>query len=259
MLIDVHAHLSDISYDGKGDEIAAYCAQNEPKIIIDSGADRATSENCYERSRRMNNVYCAVGVHPEYADKLVAADVSRFAEMWRSDKTVAIGEIGLDYHYDNNPDRETQKKAFVTQLKLAHELGAPTVLHVRDAHGDCIEILENNKDLLENGLLLHCYSGSKEMLARYAKLGAYFSYGGAVTFKNARERAEVVKNTPIDRLLLETDCPYMTPEPLRGRKNYPYYIEHTADKIAEFIGKTRKETENITTANAARLFTKIRL
>lgn len=259
MLIDVHAHLSDVSYEGKGDEIAAFCAKNEPKIIIDSGSDRLTSEDCYERSKRLSNVYCTVGIHPEFADKLTENDLKRFKEMWKSEKTVAIGEIGLDYHYETNPDRETQKKAFIEQLKLAHELGAPTVLHIRDAHGDAIEILENNKNLLKNGFLLHCYSGSKEMLARYALLGAYFSYGGAVTFKNAKERPEVVKNTPRDRILTETDCPYMTPEPLRGRKNYPYYIEHTADKIAEFLGITRKETEAITTANAVGLFGKIKL
>lgn len=259
MLIDVHAHLSDTKYEGKGDEIAAFCAKNEPKIIIDSGADRASSENCYERSLRLSNVYCSVGVHPEYADKLTDDDLNRFAETYKSEKTVAIGEIGLDYHYETNPDRETQKKALIKQLKLAAELGAPVVLHIRDAHGDAIELLENNKSLLKNGFLLHCYSGSIELLARYEKLGAYFSYGGAVTFKNAKERPLVVKNTPIDKILLETDCPYMTPEPLRGRTNYPYYIEHTADKVAEFIGKTRKETEIITTANAVRLFTRIKI
>lgn len=259
MLIDAHAHLSDKVFETDSEEIAAGRAFSEPRIIIDTGADRATSEDCFARAKKFSGIYCAVGVHPEYADKLTDDDLNRFAEMWKDGKTVAIGEIGLDYHYESNPDRETQKRAMIKQLVLACELGAPTVLHIRDAHGDAIKLLKENAELLKAGFLVHCYSGSKELVKEYAALGAYFSYGGAVTFRNAKDKPDIVRATPIDRIMLETDCPYMSPEPMRGRRNEPSYIRYTAIKIGEILGKSTEETEVITQANALRLFAKIKI
>lgn len=259
MLIDAHAHLSDERFKECAEEIASKTENSEPKIIVDTGADRATSEDCFLRAQKYKGIYCAVGVHPEYADKLTDEDVDRFKEMWEDVKCAAIGEIGLDYHYENNPDRETQKRAMIRQMRLAYEIGAPVVLHIRDAHGDAVKLLNENKELIKNGLLVHCYSGSKELVKEYAKLGAYFSYGGAVTFANAKDKPDIVRATPIDRIILETDCPYMSPEPMRGKRNEPSFIRFTARKIGEIIGKTEKETEDIIQANTLRLFKKIKI
>ena len=258
MLIDVHAHLSDKAFISDADEIAEKTAFCEPGIIIDTGADRESSENCYSRAQRYEKVYCVVGIHPEYADKVTTDDLKRIEEMWRSEKTVGIGETGLDYHYAENPDRETQKKAFGEMLELADGLGAPTVIHVRDAHGDTVKFLKENKKLIRSGFLIHCYSGSKELIEEYAKLGGYFSYGGAVTFRNAKDKPEIIKATPRDRIMLETDCPYMTPVPFRGKTNYPKYVSLVADKVSEVLGLERVEVERLTTENAKRLFTRIK-
>lgn len=259
MLIDVHAHLSDKAFICDADEIAEKTAFCEPGIIIDTGADRESSENCYSRAQRYEKIYCVVGIHPEYADKVTTDDIKRIEEMWRSEKTVGIGETGLDYHYAENPDRETQKKAFGEMLELADGLGAPTVIHVRDAHGDTVKFLKENKKLIRSGFLIHCYSGSKELIEEYAKLGGYFSYGGAVTFRNAKDKPEIIRATPRDRIMLETDCPYMTPEPMRGKRNEPSNIQYTAAKVAEILGISIEETEVITTRNAKSLFPKLKI
>ena len=257
MLIDVHAHLTDASYGGRGDELAARTNLVEPRVIIDTGSDIDNSEECFRRAERCENIYCAVGVHPEFADKYDEQTEKRLREMAKGDKTVAIGETGLDYHFENNPPRDAQKAAFEAQIRLADACGLPVVVHVRDAHGDAVEVLKRNKAYLGHGLLIHCYSGSKELFKEYDKLDAYYSFGGAVTFKNAKDKPDVLRACRLDRLLLETDCPYMAPEPFRGRQNLPEYIAHTADKVAGILGVERAKLEEITTANAMRLFGRI--
>ena len=167
---------------------------------------------------------------------------------------VAIGEIGLDYYRDLSP-RDVQKKVFETQIDLAHELGLPIVLHVRDAYGDTLDILKAKKDKLKNGILLHCYSGSKEMVREFSGFDAYFAFGGAVTYKGAK-REDVIREVKLDRLLLETDCPYMTPTPMRGKVklNEPAFISHTLRFVSDVLGKTEQEVEEIVVANAKRFF-----
>ena len=253
MLIDVHGHLTDLKYEGRGDEIAATFGVKEPFLFIENATDREDAEKVFARAKKFERVYCAVGVHPEYADRLTDDDLTRFAEMAKNEKVVAIGETGLDYYHPTNPPKEVEKEAFIKQIELAHEVKLPIVVHIRDAHGDTLQLLKENKAKLEYGLLIHCYSGSKEMLVEYDRLNAFYSFGGAVTFKNAKDKPDVVRAVRPDRLLLETDCPYMTPVPFRGQTNYPEYIVYTAKKIAEFTGKTYEQIEKETTENAKKL------
>lgn len=259
MLIDVHGHLSDTKYEGREEEIAASFGKKEPFYFIDNATDGKDAEEVFLRSQRYERVYCAVGVHPEYADRLTDENLTRFAEMAKNEKVVAIGETGLDYYHPTNPPKEVEKESFVKQIELAHEVKLPIIVHIRDAHGDTLKILQENKNKLEYGLLIHCYSGSKEMLVEYDRLNAYYSFGGVVTYKNAKDKPDVLRAIRPDRLLLETDCPYMTPVPFRGQTNYPEYIEYTARKIAEFTGKTYEQIEKETTENAKRLFTKLKI
>ena len=258
MLIDVHAHLCDEKLREFKADIISDTENGLPDRIIDTGSSIETSLEAYENAVKYQRVFCAVGIHPEFADKVKSDDYDRLSLMWQNEKTVAIGEIGLDYHYDNNPSREVQKRVFCEQLELAYSLKAPIVIHVRDAYGDAYSVMEENASKLYYGTLIHCYSGSKEMVARFNKFDSYFSYGGVITFKNAKEKPEIIKNTPINRILLETDCPYMTPEPYRGRMNFPKNVKLVAKKLSEIIGKTQEETEEITAENAFRLFKKLK-
>jgi TatD DNase family protein len=257
MYIDAHAHLCDDKLFGDAAKIVADAESVGVKRIVDSGNDRATSERAYGNAQKYGNVYCAVGIHPEEADKASQGDYGRFSEMYGNPKTVAIGEIGLDYHFPANPPKDVQKRVFCEQIELADALNAPMVLHIRDATGDAYGVLDENKSKL-HGVLLHCYGGSKESVREFNRFDAYYSFGGAVTFKNAKNKAEVIKSVPADRLLLETDCPYMSPEPFRGRVNSPENIIYTAKKIAEIIGVSMEELQEITTRNAFDFFKKMK-
>ena len=258
MLIDVHAHLCDEKFADETEAVIADSENENPSRIIDTGSDPITSERAYANALKYRRVFCAVGIHPEFADKLNDDVCARLGEMWANEKVVAIGETGLDYHYDNNPLPEVQKRAFCTQIELAYSLKAPIVVHIRDAYGDAWDLLNENSSKLHYGLLIHCYSGSKEMAARFSKFDSYFSFGGAVTFKNAKEKPAIISSLPLNRILVETDCPYMSPEPFRGRMNFPKNLRIVAEKIAEIIGKDIKEIEEITTENAFRLFKKLK-
>ena len=170
---------------------------------------------------------------------------------------VAIGEIGLDYHYDLSP-REVQREVFARQLALADECGLPAALHVREAYGDCLAVLKENSSLLGHGVLLHCWSGSPESVREFSAFDAYFAFGGSLTFKGAHKGAESLALVPRDRLLIETDAPYLTPVPFRGRVNRPEYVAYVAGKVAEVLGISREEVEEITTENAKRLFKRMK-
>lgn len=257
MLIDTHCHLNDEKLIERTQSILSDFEKDGLECAVCVGYDLPSSEFAVELSERYEKLYAAVGVHPHDATTLNDEAIERLAVLAQRDKVVAIGEIGLDYYYDLSP-REEQKKAFARQIELANELKLPVVLHVRDAYEDARKILFDMKDFLQNGVLLHCYSGSCEYVKIFDKLDAYYSFGGAITFKNAKHNLEALACVPKERLLLETDCPYMTPVPFRGKTNEPKYVSLVAQKASEVLGISRQEIEKITTTNAKRLFTRIK-
>jgi len=258
MFIDSHAHLTDERYTEGAENIISKLKESGIDFIINVGYDEKSSEGSFNLSEKFSNVFAAVAVHPH--DSKFADDKSygKFRTYAAGKNVVAIGETGLDYYYDHSP-RETQKKVFVEHLKLADELRLPVIIHLRDAFSDMLEILRNNKSLLNNSGVLHSYSGSAELVNEFLKFDLNFSFSGPVTFKNARGLLDTVKAVPLDRILSETDCPYLTPEPFRGRLNYPAYVKETVKKIAEI-----KEVEvpvlcEIIKENTLRIFKKIKL
>ncbi len=252
-MIDTHVHLNDERLAPEIEEIVGSMSADGISALVNVGYDLPSSELALKQAEKYPDVYCAIGIHPHDATTYNDAAERFLAEASSSPRCVAIGEIGLDYYYDLSP-RDKQKEVFVRQLDLAHSLKKPVVIHLRDAYGDMLPLLKDNKDKLEYGILLHCYSGSLELLKEFTKLGAYFAYGGAITFKNATEKPAVVRATPLDRLLLETDCPYMTPVPYRGKTNYPRYVSLVRDRVAEILSKDVDEVDEITTLNARRFF-----
>lgn len=253
MLIDSHAHLDDKRFDKDRDMIIENLGDNGVELVVNIGADIESSQKSVELAKKHENIYAVVGVHPHSAKDLEGGDLSQVKALAREEKVVAIGEIGLDFYYDNSP-RDIQRKWFKAQLDLAKELGMPVVVHTRDAAQETFDIL---KDAAQDGglkCLLHCYSGSAEMAQEYIKLGFYISLGGPVTFKNARVSREVAKAVPLDRLLIETDSPYLTPEPYRGKRNEPMYVKYVAQRVAEERGITYQEVVRATSENAKNFF-----
>lgn len=256
MLIDSHAHLNDKRLLSELDQIIADMPKDNLEAIVNVGYDLASSKLSVDIAKH-DRVFAAVGIHPHDAKDAGQEAYDFFAQSVRNKKVVAIGEIGLDFYYDYSP-REIQQKAFLEQLELADSLSLPVIIHLRDAYQIMLELLKQNKPKLKNGAILHCYSGSAEMMREYAKLGLYFSYGGAITFKNAVEKPRIVAETPIEKILLETDCPYMTPEPHRGRLNYPKYVSLVAQKVALYTNKPYEEIIEITNKNTKELFQKMK-
>lgn len=250
MIIDTHAHLNDERLVPLVQEIMGTMQEKGLGAIINVGYDRPSSELALKQAREYENLYAVVGIHPHDAKAQTQDDYRYFESVSQDKKVVAIGEIGLDFYYDLS-DRDVQKRVFVEQLELAHALKLPVVMHVRDAYGLALEILKENKRFLEYSGVMHCYAGSKELLKEFVDLGLYASFGGVTTFKNFG-KAEVVKYCPSDRLLLETDCPYMTPVPYRGKTNMPEYITLVRDKIQEW--RDDVDVESVTTRNARSLF-----
>ena len=197
-------------------------------------------------------VYATVGVHPHEVGEMVPEDLYRIREFAKHKKIRAIGEIGLDYYYDNSP-REQQKRWFSEQVGLARELGLPVVIHDRDAHQDTMDILRAG-NVREVGGIFHCYAGSVEMAKEILDWGMYIAFGGTLTFQNAVRAIEVAKYVPLDRIVLETDCPYLAPEPCRGRRNSSLLMHYVAEKLAELRGITPQEVERITCENAKKIF-----
>ncbi len=253
MIIDSHAHLNDEKLLPYVEEIASSMKSDNIKGIINVGYHRESSETSFFLAKKYPDIYAAVGIHPHDASKATKDDYIRFSQLFEDKKVVAIGEIGLDFYYDFSP-REVQEKVFLEQLDLAYNLHAPSILHLRDGYQLMYKLLKENKHKLRYGSVLHCYSGSKEMMLEFAKLDLYFSFGGAVTFKNATEKPDIIRNMPLDRLMLETDCPYMTPVPYRGKVNLPKYINLVSEKVSEILGMDREELERITVENTERFF-----
>lgn len=252
MLFDTHAHLDDKRFDDDRDELIRGLPERGVSRAITPGIDVDSSKKCVDLADKYDIVYAGVGIHPHEASKLEDNYLDQLRTMAQNKKVVAIGEIGLDYYYDFSP-RDIQKQRFIEQIELAAELKLPIIIHNRDSHEDMLNILREHKDLI-NGGVMHCFSGSWEMAKIVLDLGLYISLAGPVTFKNAKKPVEVAKNVPLDRLLIETDSPYLTPVPYRGKRNDPGHVALVAEKIAEIRGITVEEVGRITTENALNLF-----
>lgn len=256
MLIDTHAHLTDERYGG-GQAIIDSMPEDGLEKIITVGYNLESSLRCLEIARRNKNVYCAVGVHPSDAQELTSDPCEQLLHLSKDDKCVAIGEIGLDYFYPET-DRDKQIYWLEKQLDVVLKSGLPVCFHVRDAYEDMDKVLAKNADKLKNGVVMHCFSGSRETAQKYVGMGFYISFSGSVTFKNAKKFYDIVPVVPLDRILIETDCPYLTPHPHRGETNYPRFVRFQAEKIAEILGLSFDEVAAITTDNAYRIFTKMK-
>lgn len=254
--IDAHCHLTGGEF--KVDEALSRWREKGVTRVICSGFDLDSSYVAAELAELYEEVYFTAGFHPSELDKYQDGDFERLKTLCLSKKCVGVGECGLDYHFEDNPPKETQKEIFIKHLILANELCLPIVIHSRDAAQDTLDILQAHKSLLKNGAQMHCYSYSPEMAERFLELGLYFSFGGPCTFKNANKVVESIRRIPMDRLLSETDCPYLTPVPKRGEfPNEPQNVVFVTAKIAEIKGvgveKMQLEIEN----NAKKLFKKL--
>jgi TatD DNase family protein len=251
-LIDSHAHLDDAAFDADREQVLARARQGGVEIIVNVGADLESSRRSVALAEAHSFIYAAVGVHPHDALTLDAASLATLRDWARSPRVVAIGEIGLDYYRDLSP-RDAQRAAFEQQLDLAEELGLPVVVHDRDAHGDVAATIEGRGPGRLRGVL-HCFSGDADLAARVVEWGWYIGVDGPVTFQKARHLPDVVRRVPLSRLLLETDCPYLTPHPYRGRRNEPAYLVWVAEAVAKLKGVSLAELERVTSQNARDLF-----
>lgn len=254
--IDTHAHLNyDNKYGDREQLIADICAAGIERVI-NVGWNYESSRSAALLAQKHERLYFAAGFHPSNLSDFCAGDHERIAALLSSPKGVAVGEIGLDYHYDGT-DEAAQKRAFAEQLELADALGLPFAVHSRDAAQDTLNILKDNKGKLSHGGVMHCFSGSPETAKEYLKLGLYISFAGPVTFKNARRLDEVAKIVPADRILAETDSPYLAPEPLRGTLNTPKNVVRVYEKLAALRGEPLEELAAQIHKNAHTLFKKL--
>lgn len=252
MLFDSHAHLDDDKYSPDRPEvIAALCGQGTD-YVMNVASDMMSSHRCIELAEAYPFIYASVGVHPGETAEMSEENIEILKQLSKHEKVKAIGEIGLDYYYPE-PDREIQKKWFRRQMQLAMELDLPFIIHDRDAHEDCINILKEF-DIKKTGGVMHCFSGSAEMARRIVSMGLMVALGGTVTFKNAAKTVKVAQEIPLEHIIIETDSPYLTPEPFRGKRNTPGYVKFVAQKIAEIKGIDVDMVAKITCENAKRLY-----
>lgn len=251
MIFDTHAHYDDGQFNEDRKEILASMPGLGVGTIVNVSATYESCERVIALAQEYPYVYAAVGIHP---DEVGALDEEKFAAMkklFQKEKVVAVGEIGLDYYWDNE-SHEVQKKWFVRQLELARELSLPVLIHSREAAADTMYIMKTHAQGLSG--VIHCYSYSKEMAEEYVKMGFYIGIGGVVTFKNAKKLKSVVEAIPLEKIVLETDCPYMAPEPYRGKRNQSSYLQYVAEKIAELKGISVEEVIAVTEANARKMY-----
>lgn len=246
-IIDSHAHYDDSSFDADREEVLRELFSGEICKIVNIGCSVKSSYSSVKLAEEYAGIYAAVGLHPDAADEINRIDEIR--SLCDNKKVVAVGEIGLDYHYEEH-SRDIQKKAFEEQLKLAAELDMPVVIHSRDAWEDTMELLRKYRP---KGVM-HCFSGSAETAREIVTMGMYVGFTGVVTFKNAKKALKALEAVPLDRLLVETDCPYMAPEPNRGKRNYSGYLPYTVAAMAAVKGVSPDEMAEITAKNAERLF-----
>lgn len=249
MIFDSHSHYDDEAFDNDRDEVLGSLLNNGIGTVVSIGCDEKSSMDAKRLSEKYPFIYFTAGFHPEFAEELNDDALSFLKEIAKNEKMVAIGEIGLDYHYDS-PEREIQKSAFIKQLKLSRELDLPVCIHCRDAVGDVMEII---KKYPAKGIF-HCYSGSAETAKEILKLGYYISFSGTVTFKNAKNVKETAAAVPNDRYLVETDCPYLSPEPNRGKRNSSVNLVHTLKALSEIRGISYERAVRETEENAKRIY-----
>ena len=258
MIFETHAHYDDRRFDDDREELLQKMEEAGIGKIINSGASVDSTKKTVELAEKYPNVYASVGVHPTDAEELDETFLEWMKEKAAWEKTVAIGEIGLDYYWEKEPEvQANQRYWFKRQLELAKEVNLPVIVHSRDAAADTMQILKDVKEWNLKGVI-HCYSYSKEMALEFIKMGYYIGVGGVITFKNAKKLVETVEAIPLERILLETDCPYMAPEPFRGKRNSSLYLPYVVQKIAEIKGVSTEEVERVTEANARALFTKVK-
>ena len=251
MLFDTHAHYDDESFDADRDAVLTALPEQGVGLILNPGCDVESSRKAVRYAAAYPHVYAAVGIHPENCGGCTAGDLDAIRALAQLPKTVAIGEIGLDYYWAENPPRDFQQQVLRQQLALARELALPVIIHDREAHADTLAIVREFPGVTG---VFHCFSGSPEMAWELLKMGWYLGFDGPVTYKNARRAPEVASMTPLDRMLIETDSPYMTPVPYRGRRNDSGYVHLVAEKLAEWKGVTPEEMARVTTENGKRLF-----
>lgn len=249
MLFDTHAHLDDEKFDEDREGLIGILKAMGVTNVTNVGASMKSSMNSINLAEKYDFIYATVGVHPHYAKDMTDDDLIQLAKWTNHKKVVAIGEIGLDYYYNHSP-KEVQQEWFRRQLELAERLDIPVCIHDRDAHKDCIDIISeyNVKGIF------HCFSGSMEMAKQVVKMGFYLSFGGPLTYKNAVKTVEAAEYAPMDRILIETDCPYLSPDGHRGERNNPSYIRITAQKLADIKGVSLEEIAEITTENAKKVY-----
>lgn len=252
MLFDTHAHYNDDRFKDDVTELLSSMPENNVGLILNSCSSLDEVPDIFALCERYPFMYASVGIHPHEVEFLTENDMDKLRTFAENPRVKAIGEIGLDYFYDHSP-RDLQKKWFARQVDLAGEIGLPVIIHDRDAHKDCMDILRehNIKDI---GGVFHCYAGSVEMAKEILDWGMYIAFGGSLTFKKSVRPVEVAKYVPLDRIVIETDCPYLTPEPHRGKRNSSLYIRYVAEKIAEIKGISLKEVEDATYENGKRCF-----
>ncbi len=252
MLIDTHAHLDDEQYDEDRESVINRAADEGVEMIINMGADIASSYKAVKLALSHDIIYAAVGIHPEEAEGMLGKDKYVLSELvGDNEKVLAIGEIGLDYHFRTD-NKEIQKKVFIEQLDIARQMHVPVSIHARDAHGDLMQILKKEGRGMRG--VIHCYSGSVEMAKELFKMGWYIGADGPLTFKNAAKLPDVIKMMPLERLLIETDCPYLAPVPNRGKRNEPSFVQYVAKKAAEIRNMEYAQIAQITMNNARTLF-----
>lgn len=252
MIFDSHAHYDDEAFDKDRDRLLSTMEEQGVGCIVNVGASFQGAKDSAELSMRYPHVYAAVGVHPDHVGELDEGKMQQLKEMCTMEKTVAVGEIGLDYYWDKE-SHELQKEWFKKQMELAKEVNLPVIVHSREAAQDTFDLIKSEHAGTTGGVI-HCFSGSKEMAKEYIKMGYYIGVGGVVTFKNARVLKEVVESIPLERILTETDCPYLAPVPFRGKRNCSAYISYVLDMIAELKGISREEAEQVTYENARNMY-----
>lgn len=252
MFFDTHAHYDAEQFQSDREELLGSLPDFGVSLVLNPGCDLPTSQQAVHFSEKFPHVYSAVGIHPSEVGGLdLNSTIDQLKSMGKGEKVMAIGEIGLDYYWEDNPSKEVQHDFFNSQMLLAKELSLPVIIHDREAHGDSLEIVQAHKDVLG---VFHCYAGSVEMSKKLLDLGYYLSFTGVVTYKNARKTLEVLEYLPLDRIMLETDSPYLSPVPNRGKRNDSRNLQYIAQVVADIKGISLEECARITMENGKRCF-----
>lgn len=256
MLVDSHCHLNYKGLVEELDQVLERAHQNDVRVMVTISTKISEFDNIIKIAEAYDNIYCSVGVHPHEVESEGVVSSEQLIGIASHEKVVGIGETGLDYYYEHSP-RELQKESFVTHIQASQETGLPLIVHTRDADQDTIDILQNEYNNKPFPGLIHCFSTGRELALKSIKLGLYISLSGIITFKKSEDLRETVRQLPLEKLLIETDSPFLAPTPHRGKINEPSFVKHVAEQLAEIKNKTFNEISNITSNNFFGLFTKI--